>query len=200
MLLSTYILLILKIILPCPLPASHSHPLFCCNSPFSPIPLTHLLRKQFPTPISILIHLPSKLFIHILFALVNTPFNLSFFFIDLHTSVHCNLISSLPPNTSFHVVSFLSTVVFTTLFPTSIHILVHLPSKLFPNLLLILIYTPFNLYFFCLVNFQTSPFFIFISSSQHFLPGLIVVWTLMYQCLYGCIDEGGENGDGEERD
>ena len=52
--------------------------------------ITHLLLKQFPISIHILFHLPSKLFIYFLFALIYIPFNISLlFFVRFHTSFFC---------------------------------------------------------------------------------------------------------------
>ena len=67
----------------------------------SPIHLTHFLSKQLLIPIYIMIHLPSKLFICLHFALINLPFNLSLFFnrsflfVNLQTSFFCNFIPSI---------------------------------------------------------------------------------------------------------
>ena len=60
-----------------PLPTSNFHPLFCHNPPPSSFHITHLLPKQFPISIHIIFHLPSKLLIYCLFAVIYTLFNLS---------------------------------------------------------------------------------------------------------------------------
>ena len=74
----------------------------CPNLPFpsfillqlSSFCITHLLPNQFLTSIHILIHLPSKLLIYFLFALVYTPFNLSlFFFVCFLKSFFCLFIT-----------------------------------------------------------------------------------------------------------
>ena len=85
---------------PLPVLASYFHPLFYCSFPLlSYIHLTHLLLKPLPIPIYILINLHSKLFIHLPFVLINIPFNLCFFFVDLHKSILCNLI----PISQYHL-------------------------------------------------------------------------------------------------
>ena len=102
LLMGIYIIQEFKILLP---NSSHFN-LSQCQSPIcilyfaatiylSSIRITHLLPKQFPISIFILIHLPSKLFICSLFALNYTPFNLSlFFFVSFYSSFYCNFISS----------------------------------------------------------------------------------------------------------
>ena len=68
------------------MPAYDFHPLFCCNFPPFLIHVTTLLPKQFPISLHILIRLPSKLLIYLLFALIYEPFNLSlFFFVSVQT-------------------------------------------------------------------------------------------------------------------
>ena len=105
--LGTYIIKILKTILSNP---PHFN-LSLCQSPISilycaaalhlsSIHFTHFLPKQFPISIQILIHLPSKLFVNLLFALIYTPFNLSLFFFSLKISIHLSFAaSSIAPNT-----------------------------------------------------------------------------------------------------
>ena len=71
---------------PLPVPTAHFHPLLCCNTPsFLHLPYSPP-SKTIPISIHILTHLPSQLFIYLLFALIHTPFNLSFFFfVGFHT-------------------------------------------------------------------------------------------------------------------
>ena len=98
--------------------SNHSHfILYQCQSPntilystatlhLSTIHLTHLLPKQFPISIHILIHLPSKLFICLPFALIYTNFSLSFLLCK-PPYIFRNITPS--PNISFQAASFLST-------------------------------------------------------------------------------------------
>ena len=64
---------------------SHCQPLIpifysAATLQFFPIHLNQLFPKQFPIRIYVLIHFPTELFSHVLFVLINTPFNLSLFF------------------------------------------------------------------------------------------------------------------------
>ena len=73
------------------------------------IHLTHFLPKQFPVSIYIVIHLPTKLFIYLLSALIYTPFNLSVLFslTTPNTTTTTNYIIII--NTSQNTVNIIST-------------------------------------------------------------------------------------------
>ena len=122
LLLSIYIIQVLKIFLP-----DLSHfvlPLY--QPPISIILMFFLLQllpflilhyslpfKTFPISVHIFIHLPSKLFIYFIFALIYTPFNLSLLLsVFFHTFLFCLFIAScqhillsslLFPNCSFYL-------------------------------------------------------------------------------------------------
>ena len=134
--LSIYIIQVYKIIFPNP---SHFM-LSLCQPPISILysaatlqlsyfHITHLLPKQFPIFHS---HPHSSSFqtVHLLyFALIYTPFNLSFlFYVRLHTSLFFTS-SSLAANTFFQAVSFLLTAAFTSSFHSLYSSTTHLLSS-----------------------------------------------------------------------
>ena len=100
--------------------------------------ITYLLPKQFPISIHILIHLPSKLFIYFLFALIYTPFN-PLFFVHFHTLFFCLFIASyqhlLPSNLLFLSSSFYLIIppqYFGSFTPLSLSHTLLLPFQLLP--------------------------------------------------------------------
>ena len=83
-------------------------------------------------------------------------------------------ISILYFSETLYLPSFCITHFLPKIFPISIHILIHIPSKLFINFLFVLIYASFNLTLFYFVSFHTSFFCLFIASYQHLLPSIFL--------------------------